>query len=70
MDRSTALDHLALTRRHIRTGGYVVARQREHIAWLERQGNDTRQARDLLAQHLELLALHIADRDRLIETLA
>ena len=42
-----------------------VARQRELVAKLERDGHPTFQAVETLAQFEELLGLHIADRDRL-----
>ena len=46
-----------------------VARQRELVAELERDGYDATQAKKMLEQFLEQQALHIADRDRLIKEL-
>ncbi len=66
-DRVQLREHLALAERHVAEGERVVARQREIVAELERDGHDAAaaQARQLLAQFEELLALHVADRDRL-----
>ncbi len=56
--------HLAESERHVRDGALIVARQRELVARLERDGHDTHAARALLAQFEELQALHIADCER------
>lgn len=45
-------------------------RQREIVAELERDGHDVSEARKLLVQFEELQAMHVADRDRLIDELA
>ena len=65
MDRALTEDHLAQAERHVADGHRHVAHQRELVANLERDGHDAVQARSLLAQFESLLALHIADRDRL-----
>ncbi len=57
--------HLALAEEHIAKGTRFVARQRELVEELERDGHDTRQARHTLAQFEQLQALHIAEWDRL-----
>ena len=69
MDRALIGDHLAKAERHVDEGHRHVAHQREIVASLERDGNDTTQARALLAQFEELQAMFIADRDRLLREL-
>ena len=61
--------HLALAQAHIETGYKNIARQREVIAQLERDGHDTASARDTLTQFEELQARHIADRERILREL-
>ena len=51
-------------------GANNITRQRELIAELERDGHDASQANQMLAQFLDLQAMHIADRDRLIKELS
>lgn len=58
-------DHLVMADRHVATGNRVVTRQRQ----LETDGHDTREALALLARFEDLLALHVADRDRMIDEL-
>jgi hypothetical protein len=60
------MENLALADEHIALGAKHVARQREIIAELERDGHDTTKACALLAEFEELQAMHIADRDRLL----
>jgi hypothetical protein len=69
MDRAMLFDHLALAERHISQGERHVRRQRELVAQLSRDGHDIAQARSLLTQFEEMLALHKADRDRLLREL-
>jgi hypothetical protein len=64
------LDHLAQARRHVAIGERHIARQRELVIELERDGHDASSAKQLLVQFEELQALHIADRDRLEQELA
>ncbi len=66
-ERARLREDLALAERHVADGERVVARQRAIVAELERDGHDATaaQARQLLAQFEELLALHVGDRDRL-----
>jgi hypothetical protein len=59
--------HLAMANRHIAAGNRVVTRQRQLITELEADGHDTREALGLLARFEDLLALHLSDRDRLID---
>ena len=61
--------HLAEAERHVVQGERNIARQRNVLATLERDGHDAGQARKLLATFEELQAMHIADRDRLREEL-
>jgi Spy/CpxP family protein refolding chaperone len=70
MHRDMLLDHLAQARRHVAQGEQHVMRQRELVAEMERDGHDTAQSRALLKQFEELLALHVADRDRMERELA
>ena len=65
MDRAALEDHLAAAERHLAEAECQVANQREHVAQLERDGQDTAQSIQLLAQFEEVLAMHIADCDRL-----
>lgn len=66
---ATLRDHLAMTNRHIASGNRVVTRQRQLIEHLEADGHDTRAALTSLARLEDLLALHLAHRDRLINEL-
>jgi hypothetical protein len=65
MDKQMLADHLALAERHVHNGMDRVLRQGDLIFKLERTGHDTRQAKALLVQFEDLLAIFIADRDRL-----
>ena len=69
MDRLIIELHLAQAERHVIESEHHVARQRELIATMERDGHDTLQARATLAQFEEMQALHRADRDRLRQEL-
>jgi hypothetical protein len=69
MDREMVERHLAQAEAHMETGYKNIARQREVIAHLEREGQDTASARDTLTQFEELQALHIADRERILREL-
>jgi hypothetical protein len=64
MDREMLQQHLAQAEAHVETGYKNIARQRDVIAQLEREGQDTALARDTLMQ-----ALHIADRERILREL-
>jgi len=61
--------HLAQADAHIDTGYRNIARQRDVIAQLERDGHDTALARDTLMQFEQSQALHIADRERILREL-
>jgi hypothetical protein len=69
MDRDMLERHLAQAQAHIETGYKNIARQRQVIAHMEREGQDTASARDTLTQFEESQALHIADRERILREL-
>jgi hypothetical protein len=69
MDREQTLQHLAEAEDHVAVGMQHIARQRELIAQLERDGHDVTQARALLEQFEQLQEMHVADRDRLRRSL-
>ena len=58
-------EHLAKAEENAVDGAKQVERQRALLVELERDGHDTRLARDLLARLEALQRLHIEDRDRL-----
>jgi hypothetical protein len=66
MDRKTILEYLGQAERHVAESGEHVARQREIVAELARQGSE---AQELLQQFELLEAEHVADRDRLLAEL-
>jgi arginine repressor len=70
MDRVTLKRHLTKVEEQVAIITQNVARQRELVAELERDGYDASQAKKMLEQFLEQQALHIADRDRLMEELS
>jgi hypothetical protein len=70
MDRDTLKRHLTKAEEQVAIAAQNVARQRELVAQLERDGHDASQAQKMLEQFLEQQALHIADRDRLIKELS
>jgi hypothetical protein len=65
MHRKMLQDHLAAAERHLDEAEWHVAIQREHVSQLEREGLDTAEPARLLAELEEVLAAHLADRDRL-----
>jgi hypothetical protein len=68
-DRELALWHLAEAERHIAAAAITVARQRELISTLERDGHDVTAARALLAEFEQIQAMHVIHRDRLLDEL-
>jgi hypothetical protein len=70
MDREMLKRHLAEAEEHIATGDKNIARQREVIAQLERDGRDTASARTFLHEFEQLQARHIAERERLLRELS
>jgi predicted DNA-binding protein YlxM (UPF0122 family) len=65
MNRAMLEDHLAASEQHLAEAARHVAHQRERVAQLKREGHDTAQDTRLLEQYEEVLAMHIADRNRL-----
>ena len=70
MDRDTLKRHLTKVEEQVAIAAQNVARQRELVSQLERNGYDVSQAKKMLEQFLEQQALHITDRDRLIKELS
>lgn len=70
-DRAMMLkSNLALVQQHIAEGQSRVAEQRERVTGLRRLGHATEASGMLLRHFEELLALHVAHRDRLTAELA
>jgi hypothetical protein len=69
MDREILEMLLAQAKQHVMLSDLHVARQREIIAELERNGHDSTPARELLAVFLATQATHVSGRDRLFEEL-
>lgn len=67
MDRALLLDHLAMAERHVAEGERIIARQREIVAQLTRDGHAglLSKALDLLSMFEETQAAHVTDRNRL-----
>jgi Spy/CpxP family protein refolding chaperone len=65
MDPEILQQHLFQAEEHVALGEQHISRQRELIAELDRDGHDTKEARQLLATFEQLQALHVEDRDRL-----
>jgi hypothetical protein len=65
MDRDMLREYLAQCRRHVAMGEAHIARQKDIIAELERDGHDSAKARDLLRVFEEAQDLHITHRDQL-----
>jgi hypothetical protein len=58
-------EHLAQAERHVVEGERVIARQRDVVAQLERDGHDSTDAMLLLYQFEEIQYLHVDHRDQL-----
>jgi hypothetical protein len=69
MDREMLKRHLAQAEEHIAMGDKNIARQREVIVQLERDGHDTASARNFLREFEQLQPMHIAERERLLREL-
>jgi hypothetical protein len=65
MDRELLEEELAVAERHLSDAERDVARQRMVVAGLEHCGRDTAGPTQLLQRLEEVLAIHIAHRDRL-----
>jgi len=69
MDREMLEQHLLHAEARVAQGDRRVTKQRRLVARLERDGQDTSEARTLLAELEESRKLHVADRDRLLRDL-
>jgi hypothetical protein len=69
-DRTAILERFSMARRHVAMGARHIARQREIVARLERDGHDSLDSKRLLGYFEELHNMHIAHRDRLERVLA
>ena len=69
MDRDIQGRHLTRVEENVAIGANNIALQRELVAELDRDGHDGSQAKQMLAQFLDLQTMHVADRDRLIKEL-
>jgi hypothetical protein len=65
MGRAMILRHLTRARERVAQGERHLKLQQQIVDLLQRDGRDALHARKLLQQYQELLARHIADRDRL-----
>jgi hypothetical protein len=65
MEREMIVQHLARADRHAAEGETIVARQKELIAEIERQGRDAANARALLVLFKDLQKMHLVDANRL-----
>jgi len=70
IDLQTAKEHLRLAEEHVAAGERSIARQRQVIRELERDGHDSTNAHELLEQFEEIQAMHVQGRDRLVDELA
>jgi hypothetical protein len=68
-DRDSVSRHLELANKHVAGGQRRVEAQLELVLRLERDGHDTLQAKRLLEQFEQILALQIENRDRIVQEL-
>jgi hypothetical protein len=69
VDREMARHHLELANRHVAEGEHRIEWQVALVAKLERDGHDTAQAKALLKQFEDTLALQVRTRARLRQEL-
>jgi hypothetical protein len=69
MDRQWIIDHLEDAERHVAGSAARVARQRQLLTELICDGLPSLQSKALLVTFEECLAMHTADRDRLLKAL-
>lgn len=69
VDRELARQHLELANKHVAEGQRRIEAQLALVAKLGRDGHDTTQAKGLLRQFEETLALQIQTRDRIVQEL-
>jgi hypothetical protein len=63
------LDHLAMAERHIAEGKLRIERQQHLIVELERDSHDVKEASTIVGRMEQTQALHLEDRDRILEAL-
>jgi len=68
--RPTIERNLRMALEHVAAGQRLVDRQRTLLTTLAAHGHSTRMAKQLLLQFESAQAMHVADRDRLIDELA
>jgi hypothetical protein len=68
-DREIARQHLELANKHVAEGQKRIDAQLTLVAKLARDGHDTVQARMLLQQFEDTLALQLETRDRIVQEL-
>ena len=69
VDREIALRHVELANRHVAESQKRVQAQVALVARLARDGHDTAQAKSLLQQFEDTLALQVETRDRILQEL-
>ena len=69
-DRAQILEHLAEAQRHVSDSERKLYEQRERIARLEREGDNTTEANRLLKEIEDVLRRHAADLERIRGQLA
>jgi hypothetical protein len=69
IDRAIAREHLKLAEKHVAEGQQRTDAQLALVARLERSGLETSQAKTLLHQFEEILALQVETRDRVAREL-
>jgi hypothetical protein len=69
MSQTGIEQHLTQTLEHIALGEVNMARQRQLIAELQRDGHDTTEAMELLAMLEETQRIHVETRERLQQQL-
>jgi hypothetical protein len=68
-DRDIARRHLELANKHVAQGQRLVEAQLALVARLERDGHNTLEAKILLEQFEQILALQIETRDQILREL-
>jgi hypothetical protein len=68
-DRDSVSRHLELANKHVADGQRRVEAQLNLVIRLERDGHDTGQAKRLLEQFEQILALQLQTRDRILQEL-
>ena len=70
MERGTLENDLSRAEAHVANGQKRIAQQHEIIAELDREGQDTAPAKDMLASFERTQAMHVANRDQIASRLA